>query len=392
MLNFELYNPVNYVFGKGQIEKLTELVPSNTKILIAYGGGSIFKNGVYNQVKTALNAQFLANDVIEFGGIEPNPRFETLMKAVEIIRREKIGFILAVGGGSVIDGVKFISAAVNFEGDAADILKKRILFKDVAKVIPFGTVLTLPATGSEMNSGAVVTIEATQEKLTLGGSALFPVFSIVDPLVITSLPKKQLQNGVVDAFTHVMEQYLTYKHDAFLQDRIAESILQTLIEIGPDVVENPNDYKLASNFVWCATMALNGLIQKGVPSDWATHMIGHELTALYEIDHARTLAIIGPNLYRVMFDTKKDKLAQYGQRVWNIQGNSTEEIAEKAIEKTVEFFHKMGMKTKLSENTENYENTADFIANRFEERGWKVLGEKQNITIEKVKAIVEMSY
>lgn len=392
MLNFELYNPVNYVFGKGQIEKLTELVPSNTKILIAYGGGSIFKNGVYNQVKTALNAQFLANDVIEFGGIEPNPRFETLMKAVEIIRTEKIGFILAVGGGSVIDGVKFISAAVNFEGDAADILKKRILFKDVAKVIPFGTVLTLPATGSEMNSGAVVTIEATQEKLTLGGSALFPVFSIVDPLVITSLPKKQLQNGVVDAFTHVMEQYLTYKHDAFLQDRIAESILQTLIEIGPDVVENPSDYKLASNFVWSATMALNGLIQKGVQSDWATHMIGHELTALYEIDHARTLAIIGPNLYRVMFDTKKDKLAQYGQRVWNIQGNSTEEIAEKAIEKTVEFFHKMGMKTKLSENTENYENTAQFIANRFEERGWKVLGEKQNITIEKVKAIVEMSY
>ncbi|WP_264548498.1 iron-containing alcohol dehydrogenase [Flavobacterium sp. N2820] len=392
MLNFELYNPVNYVFGKGQIEKLTELVPSNTKILIAYGGGSIFKNGVYNQVKTALNAQFLTNEVIEFGGIEPNPRFETLMKAVEIIRTEKIGFIIAVGGGSVIDGVKFISAAVNFEGDAADILKKRILFKDVAKVIPFGTVLTLPATGSEMNSGAVVTIEATQEKLTLGGSALFPVFSIVDPLVITSLPKKQLQNGVVDAFTHVMEQYLTYKHDAFLQDRIAESILQTLIEIGPDVVENPNDYKLASNFVWSATMALNGLIQKGVPSDWATHMIGHELTALYEIDHARTLAIIGPNLYRVMFDTKKDKLAQYGQRVWNIQGNSTEEIAEKAIEKTVEFFHKMGMKTKLSENTENYENTAQFIANRFEERGWKVLGEKQNITIEKVKAIVEMSY
>jgi NADP-dependent alcohol dehydrogenase len=388
MLNFELYNPVNYVFGKGQIEKLTDLVPTNTKILIAYGGGSIFKNGVYDQLKAALPN----HDIVEFGGIEPNPRFETLMKAVEIIRAEKIGFILAVGGGSVIDGVKFISAAVNFEGDAADILKKRILFKDVSKVIPFGTVLTLPATGSEMNSGAVVTIEATQEKLTLGGSALFPVFSIVDPTVITSLPKRQLQNGVVDAFTHVMEQYLTYPHDALLQDRISESILQTLIEIGPDVVENPSDYKLASNFVWSATMALNGLIQKGVPSDWATHMIGHELTALYEIDHARTLAIIGPNLYRVMFDTKKDKLAQYGQRVWNIQGNSTEEIAEKAIKKTVEFFHKMGMKTKLSENTENYEKTADFIANRFEERGWKVLGEKQNITIEKVKAIVEMSY
>ena len=392
MNNFELYNPVNYIFGKGQIAKLTDLVPKNAKILIAYGGGSIFKNGVYNQVKTALNAQFLANEVIEFGGIEPNPRFETLMKAVEIIRTEKIGFILAVGGGSVIDGVKFISAAVNFEGDEADILKKRILFKDVATVIPFGTVLTLPATGSEMNSGAVVTIEATQEKLTLGGSALFPVFSIVDPTVITSLPKRQLQNGVVDAFTHVMEQYLTYTHDALLQDRISESILQTLIEIGPDVVENPSDYKLASNFVWSATMALNGLIQKGVPSDWATHMIGHELTALYEIDHARTLAIIGPNLYRVMFDTKKEKLAQYGQRVWNIQGNSTEEIAEKAIEKTVDFFHKMGMKTKISENAENIEKTADFIVKRFEERGWKAMGEKQNITLEKVRAIVEMSY
>jgi NADP-dependent alcohol dehydrogenase len=388
MLNFELYNPVNYVFGKGQMEKLTGLVPSNTKILIAYGGGSIFKNGVYQQVKAALPN----HEILEFGGIEPNPRFETLMKAVELIRTEKIGFILAVGGGSVIDGVKFISGAVNFEGDAAEILKKRILFKDVSKVIPFGTVLTLPATGSEMNSGAVVTLEATQEKLTLGGSALFPVFSIVDPTVITSLPKRQLQNGVVDAFTHVLEQYLTYPHDALLQDRISESILQTLIEIGPKVVENPSDYKLASNFVWCATMALNGLIQKGVPSDWATHMIGHELTALYEIDHARTLAIIGPNLYRVMFDTKKEKLAQYGQRVWNLKGDSTEDIAEQAIEKTVAFFHEMGMKTKLSENTENYEKTADFIVKRFEERGWKTLGEKQNISLDKVRTIVEMSY
>jgi len=259
------------------------------------------------------------------------------MKAVQIIREQNIDFILAVGGGSVIDGVKFISAAVNFEGDEADILRKRILFTDLSKVIPFGTVLTLPATGSEMNSGAVVTIEATQEKLTLGGSALFPKFSIVDPTVITSLPKRQLQNGVVDAFTHVMEQYLTYTHDALLQDRFAESILKTLIEVGPSVVENPSDYKLASNFVWSATMALNGLIQKGVPSDWATHMIGHELTALYEIDHARTLAIIGPNLYKVMFETKKEKLAQYGERVWNITGNSIEEKAHLAIEKPSNF-------------------------------------------------------
>lgn len=388
MNNFELYNPVNYVFGKGQTEKLANLVPKNAKVLIAYGGGSIFKNGVYDQVKAALQGF----EIVEFGGIEPNPRFETLMKAVQIIREQKITFILAVGGGSVIDGVKFISGAVNFEGDEIEILKKRILFTDITKVIPFGTVLTLPATGSEMNSGAVVTVEATQEKLTLGGSALFPKFSIVDPTVIVSLPKRQLQNGVVDAFTHVLEQYLTYKHDAMLQDRLAESILQTLIEVGPSVVENPSDYKLASNFVWSATMALNGLIQKGVPSDWATHMIGHELTALYEIDHARTLAIIGPNLYRVLFETKKEKLAQYGQRVWNISGKSVDEIAHQAIDKTVEFFHTMGMKTKLSENTENYKETADFIVNRFQERGWLALGEKQNVTLEKVREIVELSY
>ncbi len=387
MNNFELYNPVNYIFGKDQIQKLSELIPANAKVLLAYGVGSIFKNGVHNQVTNALNK----HQVIEFGGIEPNPHFETLMKAVQIIREQKIDFILAVGGGSVIDGVKFISAAVHFEGDEADILRKRILFKEGANVVPFGTVLTLPATGSEMNSGAVVTIAATQEKLTLGGSALFPKFSIVDPTVITSLPKRQLQNGVVDAFTHVMEQYLTYPHDAMLQDRFAESILKTLIEIGPSVVENPSDYKLASNFVWCATMALNGLIQKGVPSDWATHMIGHELTALYNIDHARTLAIIGPNLYKVMFETKKEKLAQYGHRVWNLSGN-VEDVANDAIDKTINFFHIMGMKTRISENAENIEKTADFIVNRFEERGWKAMGEKQNITLEKVREIVEMSY
>lgn len=387
MNNFELYNPVNYVFGKGQIEKLTHLIAPNTKVLLTYGGGSIFKNGIYNQVKQALsNVQ-----IIEFGGIEANPHYETLMKAVEVVQKENIQFILAVGGGSVIDGTKFISAAVNFEGDPVEILQKRILITDTTKVIPFGTVLTLPATGSEMNSGSVVTIAATQEKLSFGGSALFPKFSIVDPTVIESLPQKQLQNGVVDAFTHVMEQYLTYTHDALLQDRIAESILQTLIDIGPSVVEKPTDYKLASNFVWCCTMALNGLIQKGVPSDWATHMIGHELTALYNIDHARTLAIIGPNLYKVMFDTKKDKLAQYGRRVWNLSGN-TEDVAEEAIEKTINFFHHMGMKTKLSENTNEYQNTAEFIANRFQERGWLALGEKQNITPDKVREIVELSY
>ncbi len=388
MLNFELYNPTNYIFGKNQMQKLSTLIPNKAKVLLVYGGGSIFKNGIHEQIIKNLDGF----EILEFGGVEPNPRFQTLMKAVEIVKTQNITFVLAVGGGSVIDGVKFISGATNYEGNHLDILKNRVLFTDLSKVIPFGVVLTLPATGSEMNSGSVVTIEATKEKLVLGGSALFPKFSICDPTVITSLPKRQLQNGVIDAFTHVLEQYLTYPHDAILQDRISESILQTLVEIGPNVVENPTDYKLASNFMWCATMALNGLIQKGVPSDWATHMIGHELTALYEIDHARTLAIIAPSLYKVMFETKKQKLAQFGERVFNVTGNTTEEKANEAIEKIVAFFHEMGMKTKLSENTANYHKTADFIANRFTERGWKALGEKQNITPQKVKEIVEMSY
>lgn len=387
MLNFELYNPTNLIFGKGQIEKLATLVPQGAKILLAYGGGSIFKNGIHAQVIDNLK-DF---EIVEFGGIEPNPHFETLLKAVAVIKEQNIDFILAVGGGSVIDGVKFISAAVHFDGNPIDILQKKVLTKDVSKVVPFGTILTLPATGSEMNSGGVVTIQSTQEKLSFGGSALFPKFSICDPTVIQSLPKRQLQNGVVDAFSHVLEQYLTYPHEGYLQDRIAESILQTLIQVGPDVVEKPTDYSLASNFMWSCTMALNGLIQKGVPSDWATHMIGHELTALYGIDHARTLAVVGPNLYRVMFETKKGKLAQYGKRIFNLTGTD-DEIAKEAINKTVAFFHEMGMETKLSDYTKDFDKTADFIVNRFEERGWLGLGEKQNITLEKVKSIVEMSY
>jgi NADP-dependent alcohol dehydrogenase len=385
MLNFELYNPTKLVFGKGQIEKLSELVPQGAKILLAYGGGSIFKNGIHQQVIDNLKGF----EIVEFSGIEPNPHFETLMKAVAIIKEQNIDFILAVGGGSVIDGVKFISAAVHFDGNPIDILQKHILITENA--VPFGTILTLPATGSEMNSGYVVTIKATQEKLASGGSALFPQFSICDPTVIQSLPKRQLQNGVVDAFTHVMEQYLTYPHEGYLQDRIAEGIIQTLIEVGPKVVENPADYALASNFMWSCTMALNGLIQKGVPNDWATHMIGHELTALYGIDHARTLAIIGPNLYRVLFETKKEKLAQYGKRIFNLSGTD-DEIANEAINKTVAFFHTMGIDTKLSQYTEDYNKTADFIVNRFDERGWKAMGERQNITLEKLKEIVEMSY
>lgn len=385
MLNFELYNPTKIIFGKDQIEKIAGEVPANAKILMVYGGGSIFKNGIYDKVKKALK-DF---EMLEFGGVEANPVYETLIKAVEVIRSEKIDFILAVGGGSVIDGVKFIVTAAAYHGDPLDIFYRK---HRPVKALPFGTVLTLPATGSEMNSGWVVTREKTREKLSFGSDVSFPKFSFCDPGVITSLPKRQIQNGVVDAVSHVLEQYLTYKHEAILQDKIAEGILKTLIEIGPKVVENPNDYVMASNFMWSCTMALNGLIAKGVPTDWVTHMIGHELTALYGIDHARTLAIIFPSLYRVMFDTKKEKLAQLGREVFSLEGNDRE-VAQNAVTELEKFFHIMGMKTKISENTDqDIAHTADFIVERFKNRKMTLLGEKKNITLDQVKEIVTLSY
>lgn len=385
MRNFELYNPTKIIFGKDQIHKLADEIPQGAKILMIYGGGSIFRNGIYDKVTTSLKGF----EVFEFGGVEANPYYETLLKAVELIKKEKIDFLLAVGGGSVIDGVKFIAAASAYQGNPLDIFYRK---HRPTQALPFGTVLTLPATGSEMNSGSVVSRKETQEKLSFGSDYTFPKFSFCDPTVITSLPKRQIQNGVIDAFSHVLEQYLTYSHEAILQDKIAESILKTLIEVGPKVVENSSDYTLASNFMWSCTMALNGLISKGVPTDWVTHMIGHELTALYRIDHARTLAIIFPSLYRVMFDSKKEKLAQLGKEVFKLTGND-DQIAEDTITELEKFFHTMGVKTKISENTsEDISNTAEFISDRFEKRGISVMGEKQNITLDKIKEIVLLSY
>ncbi|EMR02013.1 iron-containing alcohol dehydrogenase [Cesiribacter andamanensis] len=386
MLNFEFKNPTKILFGKDQIAALAKEVPAQSKVLLLYGGGSIKKNGVYDQVKKALQQ----HQLLEFGGIEPNPEYKTLMKAVQLIKQEGIDFLLAVGGGSVIDGTKFISAAAVYPGDNSwDILARGIRTE---KGMPFGSVLTLPATGSEMNSGAVINRSEIQEKRTMGGPGLFPVFSILDPQVVQSLPARQIQNGITDAFTHVLEQYLTYPIGALLQDRFAESILQTLVEVGPKVQKDPSDYTAAANFMWCCTMALNGLIQKGVPTDWATHMIAHELTALYGIDHARTLAIIAPNLYRYTFEDKKEKLAQYGERVWNITQGTLEEKAEAAIQKTVDFFHTLEIKTRLSDYTDAYEQTADIVYQRFEERGWKGLGERKKIGPDAARRIVELSY
>ncbi|MEK6451903.1 MULTISPECIES: iron-containing alcohol dehydrogenase [unclassified Myroides] len=386
MLNFELYNPTRLLYGEGQIGEIKNYIPANAKVLIAYGGGSIFKNGVYDQVKEALQGF----DVVEFGGIEPNPHFETVVKAVDIIKAEGVDFILGVGGGSVIDGVKFISAAVYFEGDPIAIVQKKMRVD--WKAMPYGAILTLPATGSEMNCGAVVTIEKTKEKLSFEGESLYPVFSVCDPKVIASLPERQIANGLADSFVHVLEQYLTFPQNAPLQDRFAEGILSTVIEVSKPILEDPTNYEAANNYMWCCTMALNGLISKGVKVDWVTHAIGHELTALYGIDHGRTLAIIGPNLYRVMFETKKEKLAQLGRRVFNIQGDNDDVVAKEAIEAMVEFFHSLGIQTKISDYTEDFEKASAFIADRFAERGWEAMGEKHNITVDKVKEIVELSF
>lgn len=386
MNNFEFNNPTKIIFGKGEIEKLSKEIPHNAKIMMLYGGGSIKKTGIYEQVTKAL----LGFNLIEYGGIPPNPEYSVLMGALRVIKEEKVDFLLAVGGGSVIDGTKFLAAAASFQSDNPwDIMTKRI---PLNKTMPFGTVLTLPATGSEMNSGFVITRKETKEKLASGGPTLFPQFSILDPEVVKSIPQNQLANGVADAYMHVMEQYMTYPMGGMLQDRFAESILQTLIEVAPAIIKDPSDYNAAANFMWSCTMALNGLINKGVSEDWAVHMMGHELTALFGIDHARTLAILAPSHYRFNFETKKAKLAQYANRVWNVTQGTEEEKANAAIQKTEEFFHSLGIKTKLSEYTNDYAGTAEEVAKRFKERGWMGLGEHRSLKPDDAKKIVEMSY
>ncbi|RZT95711.1 NADP-dependent alcohol dehydrogenase [Ancylomarina subtilis] len=386
MNHFEYKNPTKIIFGQDKITELAKEIPAKAKVLILYGGGSIKSNGIYDQVKTAL-ADF---NVMEFGGIPPNPEYAVLMDALDFIKSNEINFLLAVGGGSVIDGTKFLAAAAYHEGETPwDILTSR---KPVMKAMPFASVLTLPATGSEMNSGAVVTRNETREKLAMGGPALFPQFSILDPQVIQSIPERQIANGLADAFTHVLEQYLTYPTDVLLQDRFAESILQTLIEVAPKILKDPSDYKAASNFMWSCTMALNGLISQGVPSDWAVHAMGHELTALFGIDHARTLAIIAPSHYKYNMGSKKEKLAQYAERVFNISDGSIDEKALAGIDATESFFHSLGIQTKLSEYTQDYKGTSELISERFTERGWMGIGERGSLSPGDVAKIVEMAY
>jgi NADP-dependent alcohol dehydrogenase len=386
--NFEFYNPTRLIFGKNKIETLGKYLPAGAKIMLLYGQGSIIKNGIYDKVKKTLN-QF---EHIEFSGIEPNPKYETLMKAVELAKSENVDFLLAVGGGSVIDGTKFIAAALQFqEGDPWKILSERAV---VGSAIPFGTILTLPATGSEMNSGSVISRNSTKEKFAFGSVYTYPKFSILDLSVLHSLPKTQIANGIVDAFIHTTEQYMTYGVNAQLQDLFAESILKTLINEGPKVFENSEDEESGANFMFSATMALNGVISMGVPTDWSVHVIGHELTALYGIDHGRTLAIILPSLYRRKISDKLEKLSQYAERVWDIKTGSPEEKSLKAIDKTEEFFHSIGIPTRLREYGDNIdlEFTVKEIVSRFESRNIRGLGENGIVSIEDIDNILRAAW
>lgn len=370
MNNFEFYCPTRVFFGKGMIAKLPELIDKSQKVLMIYGGGSIKKNGVYDQVKKALEGY----NLYEFGGIEPNPKYETCMKAVELIKREGIDFLLAVGGGSTLDGTKFIAAAAKYEG--GDPYEGLIVRCEEAKdALPLADVITLPATGSEMNNGAVISRIATSEKLPFHSDLVFPRFSIIDPQVTFSLPVRQTINGIVDTFVHVMEQYCTYDVNTPLQDDWALGILRTLISEAPKVLAEPEDYEARANIFWCATCGLNYWISLGAVQDWATHMIGHELTAFYGIDHGQSLAIVLPRLLKNQKVSKSKKLAKLAREVFGVQETVDLKAADKAIENIEEFFNFIGMKTKLSDYEIDAMDAAEKVRERFSARN-VAFGEK----------------
>lgn len=382
MKNFEFHNPTKIVFGADTVAKLSRLVPDNARVLILYGGASAEKTGTLAEVRGALGQR----TVQEFGGIEPNPSYETLMRAVEQVRREQLDFLLAVGGGSVIDGTKFVAAAALYDGEPWEIAERG--GANIKQALPFGAVLTLPATGSEMNAGSVVTKKATQAKLAFHSALVYPKFSILDPRKTFTLPTSQVANGLVDAFVHTTEQYLTYPVDARVQDRFAEGLLQTLVEIAPQAIATPDDYATRANLMWTATLALNGLIGAGVPQDWATHMIGHELTALYDIDHARTLALVLPALLDVQREPKRAKLLQFGERVWNISSGSDDERIDAAIARTRAFFEGLGIPTRLSAYDLG-QDAVEAVLKQLETHGMTALGEHRDIDLARSRRILE---
>ena len=380
MDNFIFQNPVKLIMGRGMISRLSEEIPADKRVMITFGGGSVKKNGVYDQVKEALKNHF----TVEFWGIEPNPSIETLRKAIALGKEEKVDYLLAVGGGSVIDGTKLISAGLLYDGDAWDLV---LAGRPVTRTVPLATVLTLPATGSEMNSGAVISRHETKEKYPFYSN--YPLFSILDPEVTFTLPPHQVDCGIADTFVHVMEQYMTTPGQSRVMDRWAEGILQTLMEIAPKIRENQHDYQLMSDFMLSATMALNGFIAMGVSQDWATHMIGHELTALHGLTHGHTLVIVFPGTLRVLRKAKGDKILQYGERVLGITSGSRDERIDEAIRRTEEFFRSLGLTTRLSEEGIGME-TIDEIERRFNERGVRY-GENEDVTGAVAKEILKSS-
>ena len=384
MENFTYHNPTRLHFGRGQIAALDRELPAGARCLLLAGGGSIRQNGVLAQVKQALGAR----TVIEFFGVEANPDFDTLLRAVAIARAQKLEWILPVGGGSVLDGAKFVAAAVNFAGDPWTILTTH--GSNVTAALPIGAVLTLPATGSEANPTAVISRRAIKEKLHFSSPLVFPRFSILDPETTFSLPPRQIANGIGDAFCHVIEQYLTYPVHAAVQDRFAESILRVLIDEGPKSVAAPTDYDARANIVWAATCALNGFIGVGVPQDWASHMIGHELTALHGIDHARTLAVVLPNLLHVQRDAKRAKLLQYAERVWGPCDGSEDARIDGAIAATRKFYETLGIGTRLSDYHVGVE-VAPVVAQRLAARGMTAIGERGDITTAKIEQILRLA-
>ncbi len=384
MLNFDFYNPTQVLFGQGQIAALAKLVPADARVLLVYGGGSIRQNGVHAEVLAAL----AGHHVSEFSGVEPNPSYETLMAAIAQVKTERIDFLLAVGGGSVIDGTKFIAAGALHADDPWTILEKS--GSNVTAAMPFGVVLTLPATGSEMNATCVVTRKSTQQKFAFMSRKVFPRFAILDPAKTMTLPARQVGNGVVDAFAHVMEQYLTYPVGAKVQDRFAEGLLLTLIEEGPKALAAPQDYQVRANIMWCATLALNGLIGAGVPQDWSTHMIGHELTALYGLDHAQTLAVIMPNMLRARKESKRAKLLQFAGRVWGLHDGEEDTRIDAAIDRMQAFFEQMGVRTRLADYGLQVEHLAPLLA-ALEKHNRTKLGERRDITLDVSAQVLEAS-
>ncbi|MBJ7580905.1 alcohol dehydrogenase [Aeromonas veronii] len=387
MNNFTLHTPTKILFGQGQIAQLREQLPSDARVMITYGGGSVVRSGLLEQIRNELAGMTL----FEFGGIEPNPAYETLMGAVELARAERVDFLLAVGGGSVLDGTKFIAAAAHYDlaKDPWHILET--VGSEVRSAISLGSVLTLPATGSEMNMGAVITRRSSGDKVHFFSPFVMPRFAVLDPVLTYTLPERQVANGVVDAFVHIVEQYLTYPVNAKVQDRFAEGLLQTLIEEGPKALVEPHNYEVRANIMWSATMALNGLIGAGVPQDWATHMLGHELTALHGLDHAQTLAVVLPALLQAKRKQKHAKLLQYAERVWGLNSGSEVERIDDAIAATRNFFERMGVKTRLRDYGLK-DLGIDTLIGKLGEHGMTRLGEHSDIDLVQSQHIYEAAW